>query len=101
MTSANQRRDTLLTALAMLEVDWPQRQEPEVVSSLRQWLSSWNGLGVVIVGMERQGYDLELVRDGRLGWRATFYLTGRVHSFTSSTGSSYEHARQGDPEGGA
>jgi hypothetical protein len=45
--------------------------------------------------MERQGYDLELVRDDRLGWRAAFYVTGRVHSFTTATGSAFERTLAG------
>jgi hypothetical protein len=33
----------------------------------------WNGLGAVIVGIERQGCDVNLVRQGRLGWQASVY----------------------------
>jgi hypothetical protein len=49
----------------------------------------------VITGKERQEFDLELVREDRLGWRAMFYSTGRVHSFTSSTGSAFERTLAG------
>jgi hypothetical protein len=51
--------------------------------------------------MERQGYDLELVRDDRLGWRAAFYVTGRVHSFTTATDSAFERTLAGASPFGA
>ena len=28
--------------------------------ALRTWLDSWSGIGHVVVGMHRQGYDLQL-----------------------------------------
>jgi hypothetical protein len=40
--------------------------------------------------MRRQGYDLHLVRYGQEGWRATFYVTGKEHSLTATTGSAWE-----------
>jgi hypothetical protein len=39
--------------------------------ALRSWLDSWNGLGAVVTGMERQGYDASLIRYPE-GWRAAF-----------------------------
>jgi len=32
------------------------------LSALRTWLDSWFGIGHVVVGMARQGYDLEPTR---------------------------------------
>ena len=57
---------------------------------LRSWLSSWRGVGLVAAGMARQGYDLSLTRYADLGWRATFYVSGREHSPTGATGSAFE-----------
>lgn len=57
---------------------------------VEQWLSGWRGVGLVAVGMARQGYDLSLTRYADLGWRATFYVTGREHSPTGATGSAFE-----------
>ncbi len=54
--------------------------------ALRTWLDSWSGIGHVVVGMARQGYDLQLTRYDEKGWRATFYTTGMEHSPTSATG---------------
>jgi len=44
----------------------------------------------VVVGMVRQGDDLQLTRYDKKGWRATFYTTGMEHSPTSATGSAWE-----------
>jgi hypothetical protein len=39
--------------------------------ALHSWLDSWNGLGAVVTGMERQGYDASLTRYPG-GWRVAF-----------------------------
>src|SRR5215831_517344 len=66
--------------------------------ALRPWLDSWTGIGHVVVGMHRQGYDLQLTQYDDKGWRVTFYTTGMEHSPTSAIGTSWEktpwHARQ-------
>jgi hypothetical protein len=36
--------------------------------ALRTWLDSWAGIGHVVVGMARQGYDLQLTRYDERGW---------------------------------
>jgi hypothetical protein len=56
----------------------------------RTWLSGWRGVGLIAAGMARQGYDLSLTRYADLGWRATFYVSGREHSPTGATGSAFE-----------
>lgn len=44
--------------------------------TLQRWLASWAGIGAVITGMLRKGYDVDLrSNEHRLhdrGWRATF-----------------------------
>src|SRR5438105_15961971 len=50
--------------------------------ALRTWLDCWSGIGHVVVGMARQGYDLQLTRYDEKGWRATLYTTGMEHSPT-------------------
>src|SRR5881628_1292052 len=66
--------------------------------ALRTWLDSCAGIGHVVVGMARQGFDLQLTRYDARGWRATFYTTGMEHSPTSATGTGWErtpwHATQ-------
>jgi len=68
------------------------------VLALCSWLDSWSGIGRIVVGMARQGYDLQLTRYDARGWRATFYTSGMEHSITSATGTGWErtpwHATQ-------
>jgi len=51
-----------------------------------------------LMGMHRQGFDLQLTQYDDRGWRATFYTTGMEHSATSATGTGWErtpwHATQ-------
>jgi hypothetical protein len=54
------------------------------------WLDSWSGIGHVVVGMARQGFDLQLTQYDDRGWRASFYTTGMEHSPTSATGTAWE-----------
>lgn len=71
-------RRALLAALgfAHLEGDAPE------LRPLRRWLDSWAGLGAVVDGMMRLGFDIALTRHGDGGgapWRALFYPAGFVH----------------------
>jgi hypothetical protein len=63
---------------------------PEMVRLLRRWLDGWPGIGRIVVGMTRQGYDLQLTQYDQEGWRATFFPEGRTHSMTQAVGSAYE-----------
>jgi hypothetical protein len=66
-------------ALGFLSVE---PREPEL-RRLHRCFDNWRGIGDVVAGMARQGYDLELRRyDGR-GWRAIFFQSGFEHSLTS------------------
>jgi hypothetical protein len=67
----------------------PADMEP-AFRALHGWLGSWRGIGDLVRGMERQGYDLELKRFDGEGWRCTFYTSGKEHSLTSTTGSAWE-----------
>ena len=53
---------------------------------LHRWLDSWRGIGDLVMGMNRQVYDLELTQYPD-GWRCTFFVTGWEHSLTPITGS--------------
>jgi hypothetical protein len=71
-----QRRHLLFTMLtACAWRDAPAGPAP-VVAGLRAFLGGWPGIGRIVVGMARQGYDLQLTRYGDEGWRATFYPAG-------------------------
>jgi hypothetical protein len=63
--------------------------EPEL-RLIHCWPDSWRGIGDVVVGMHRQGYDVQLTQYDERGWRATFYVTGMEHSTTSATASAFE-----------
>ena len=75
---------------------WPDtdatrlRPPDPTLALLRAWLSGWRGVGLVAAGMARQGYDLSLTRYAELGWRATFYVSGREHSPTGAAASAFE-----------
>jgi hypothetical protein len=49
----------------------PMPSYDHALHALRSWLDSWTGLGAVVTGMERQGYDVSLTRYPE-GWRAAF-----------------------------
>ena len=53
---AARRRSFLVAALAAVRVKSPA---PEL-SVVHPWLDSWSGLGRIVVGMQRQGYELTL-----------------------------------------
>src|SRR2546428_2966222 len=62
------RRSLLVAALGfVLFGNW--HSVPEVVT-LHAWLDTWSGLGAIIVGMERHGFELWLAKD-RNSWRST------------------------------
>jgi hypothetical protein len=76
----DRRRALLTAALGFLQL----RRDPPEVSTLRRYLDSWHGLGDVVVGLNAQGYDLELRQFPR-GWRVNLYPTGTAHSIVVSS----------------
>jgi hypothetical protein len=81
----DQRARLLRAALGFLAV---QPREPEV-QLLHRWLDSWPGIGHIVAGMARQGYDLELRRYDGQGWRAMFFPEGFEHSLTAHAGAAW------------
>jgi hypothetical protein len=75
--------------LTVIRFQYPEGYEPALVIALRRWLHGWPGIGRIATGMARFGYDLQLTRYGREGWRATFYVAGTAHSVTASIGSAW------------
>jgi len=78
----------LLAALGFAGL--PMLSYDRALWALRSWLDSWLGIGDVVHGMARLGFDLQLTRYDERGWRATFYTTGMEHSITSATGTGWE-----------
>jgi len=64
----DRRRLLLRAALGFLQL--PPRA-PEL-RLLHRWLDSWTGLGLVVVGVERQGLRFSLTHIAEGEWRATF-----------------------------
>jgi hypothetical protein len=86
MTTIPGRRSLLFAALGFGLLEGESR----ALNVIRSWLNTWSGIGDVIAGMHRQGYDVRLTQYDERGWRATFYVTGMEHSATSSTASAWE-----------
>ena len=80
-TPDDSARGRLIAALAAALVG---HDAPELCL-VRQWLDTWSGLGLVIAGMARRDFDVEL-RGFPQGWRATFYPSGLAHSIVCGTG---------------
>jgi hypothetical protein len=65
---AVQRRRNLVAALGFLQLE-PRAPELRL---LHRWLDTWTGLGLIVVGVERQGLRFSLSHIGEDEWRATF-----------------------------
>ena len=81
--SLAQRRSLLTAALGFTQLRWCE-PEPPAGRALARWLDSWSGLGAIVIGMNAQGFNVEL-REFPNGWRANFYPTGTAHSIVSGT----------------
>jgi hypothetical protein len=69
-TDRENRRRALYAALGFCQLqDAPDMPE---VTALKRWLSTWTGVGHVVVGMERQGYAVSLSQIPGNGWTASF-----------------------------
>jgi hypothetical protein len=83
------RRRVLFVMLTVLGFREPPAGPAVLPRALRQWLGGWRGIGRIVVGMSRQGFDLVLTQYGAEGWRATFYPAGRAHSATRAAGTGW------------
>jgi len=63
------RRALLTSALGFALLD---PREPELCL-LHSWLDSWRGIGDIVTGMKRQGYEVSLGDHGSGQWIAVFY----------------------------
>ena len=68
MTSSD-RRATLRAALGFLVLE-PRAPELQL---LHRYADTWRGIGVVVVGMKRQGFEVSLGDHGAGQWIAVFY----------------------------
>jgi len=58
------------------------RAKAPELTLLHRWLDSWSGIGLVAVGMYRQGYRVSLSHIAEGEWRATF----GTHALFASAG---------------
>jgi hypothetical protein len=58
---------------------------------MHDWLDSWYSLGLMVEGMTRQGWDLQLTAYAARDWRANFFRSG---SRTPSSAGRREADRQ-------
>jgi len=70
------RRRRNLTAVLGFLLLLPEAPELRL---LHKWADAWSAVGSIVTG-HRTGYDLDLRQYGDGHWRATFYVTGLVHS---------------------
>jgi hypothetical protein len=65
------RRATLYAALRFCQLA-ASPVFPEIIA-FKRWLSTWSGIGHLVVGMERQGSVVSLRRLVDDGWTASFH----------------------------
>ena len=89
----SQRLATLRAALGFLRLP---ATEPEL-QILHRWLDTWTGVGLITVGVERQGYRLSLSHIAEGEWRAAFMSDPMISPAGLGVGA---HAVAGGAAGG-
>jgi hypothetical protein len=72
----------LRAALAAVLVKAPAPELPLV----HHWLDSWSGIGLIVVGIAHQSYQVSLGEHGAARWIAVFYRPGRGHEPVAAAG---------------
>jgi|GEM_PF-1539813 len=85
MVELDARGRLLRAALGFLSLE---PTEPEL-RLLHRCFDNWRGVGDVVTGMQRHGYDLELRRYNGQDWRAMFFPEGFEHSKTAYAGTGW------------
>jgi hypothetical protein len=57
---------------------------------VHRWLNSWAGIGLVVVGMAHQGYQVSFGGHGTARWIAVFYRAGGDHEPVPAAGTAQE-----------
>jgi hypothetical protein len=81
MPQPDRRRALLVAALAFLP---PQE---DALRALHAWLDSWSGIGLIVVGMERQGHKVSLRNIAADGWVCSFQSDPSLASSGFGSGS--------------
>jgi len=82
----DRRRQLLRAALGFLQL--PPRA-PEL-RLLHRWLDSWSGIGLIVVGMTHQGFQVSLGEHGASRWIAVFYHGHGGHEPVAAAGTAQE-----------
>jgi hypothetical protein len=82
----DRRLAALRAALGFLQLA-PRASELRL---LHRWLDSWAGLGLVVVGMARQGFSVDLGEHGAGRWIAVFYSGRGGHQPVTAAGTAQE-----------
>jgi len=85
-TAGDRRRANLRAALGFLQLA-PRAPELRL---LHRWLDSWAGIGLVVVGMSHQGFQVSLGEHGAGQWIAVFYHGGGGHEPVAAAGTAQE-----------
>jgi hypothetical protein len=65
---ADRRRSLLTAALGFLQL----APQTSALRTLHAWLDNWRGVGLIVVGMERLGYNVSLKKWHDGGWTCSF-----------------------------
>jgi hypothetical protein len=57
---------------------------------VHRWLDSWAGIGLIVVGMNRQGYQLSLGEHGAGQWICVFFSGHGGHDLVAPAGTAQE-----------
>ena len=81
-TDGNRRVKHLCAALGFLRIE---SGAPEL-RLLHRWLDSWAGIGLIVVGMRRQGFQVSLGEHGAGQWIVVFYSGRGGHETVAAAG---------------
>jgi hypothetical protein len=76
------RRSRLTAALGFLQLE-PRAPELRL---LHRWLDSWSGIGLIVVGMSHQGFQVSVGEHGAGQWIAVFYSGRGGHEPVAGAG---------------
>jgi hypothetical protein len=82
LTDPDRRTKNLAAALGFLQL--PARAP--ALQLLHRWLDSWSGIGLIVAGMPRQGFQVSLGEHGAGQWIADFYHGGGGHEPVAAAG---------------
>jgi hypothetical protein len=83
------RRSRLTAALGFLQLE-PRAPELRL---LHRWLDSWSEIGLIVVGMSHQGFQVSVGEHGAGQWIAVFYGGRGGHEPVAGAGTARRRRR--------